>query len=143
MVYRERIEDIRRKRNRSRNHVGRNLFGQGTRRRAETLRAIKKAISEYRAYQGNRKISMGKVKQMNKRELAKLRKWTDTLTDEELKKEYYESMFDCLGSQCDEMYERGYPIEDIQERAKFEKYLSRREEMLAVICEERKIKLFE
>lgn len=38
---------------------------------------------------------MGKVKQMNKRELAKLRKWTDTLTDEELKKEYYESMFDC------------------------------------------------
>ena len=86
---------------------------------------------------------MGKVKQMNKRELAKLRKWTDTLTDEELKKEYYESMFDCLGSQCDEMYERGCPIEDIQERAKFEKYLSRREEMLAVICEERKIKLFE
>ena len=86
---------------------------------------------------------MGKVKQMNKRELAKLRKWTDTLTDEELKKEYYESMFDCLGSQCDEMYERGYPIEDIQERAKFEKYLSRREEMLAVICEERKFKLFE
>ena len=31
---------------------------------------------------------MGKVKQMNKRELAKLRKWTDTLTDKELEKEY-------------------------------------------------------
>ena len=80
---------------------------------------------------------------MNKRELAKLRKRTDTLTDGELKEEYYKSMFDCLGSQCDEMYERGYPIEDIQERAKFERYLSRQEEMLSVICSERKIKLWE
>ena len=52
-------------------------------------------------------------------------------------------MFDCLGSQCDEVYERGYPIEDIQERAKFERYLSRQEEMLSVICSERKIKLWE
>ena len=29
---------------------------------------------------------------MNKRELAKLKKWTDTLTDEQLKKEYYEAV---------------------------------------------------
>ena len=27
---------------------------------------------------------------MNKIEFAKLKKWTDTLTDEELKKEYYD-----------------------------------------------------
>lgn len=31
---------------------------------------------------------------MNKREYAKLKKWTDTLTDEELKKEYYDAVFD-------------------------------------------------
>lgn len=45
---------------------------------------------------------------MNKRELAKLKKWTDTLTDEQLKKEYYDAVLDTLGSQAEEMYERGY-----------------------------------
>ena len=30
---------------------------------------------------------------MNKREYAKLKKWTDTLTDEELKKEYYDALW--------------------------------------------------
>ena len=40
---------------------------------------------------------------MNKRELAKLKKWTDTLTDEQLKKEYYDAVFDTLGSQAEEM----------------------------------------
>ena len=79
---------------------------------------------------------------MNKRKLAKFRKWTDTLTDEELEKEYYSTVYDGLDSLCDEMYDRGYPIEDIQERAKFERYLSKREDMLRVICSERKIKLW-
>ena len=48
---------------------------------------------------------------MNKREYAKLKKWTDTLTDEELKKEYYDAVFDTLGSQLDfaaALYEAGY-----------------------------------
>lgn len=30
---------------------------------------------------------------MNKREYAKLKKWTDTLTDEQLKKEYYDAFW--------------------------------------------------
>ena len=47
---------------------------------------------------------------MNKREYAKLKKWTDTLTDEQLKKEYYDAVFDTLGSQAEEMYERGYDL---------------------------------
>ena len=47
---------------------------------------------------------------MNKRELAKLKKWTDTLTDEQLKEEYYDAVFDTLGSQAEEMYERGYDL---------------------------------
>lgn len=80
---------------------------------------------------------------MNKREFAKLKKWTDTLTDEQLKKEYYDSVFDSLGSQTEEMYERGYDIADILEREKYEKWLSRRSDMLEKICSERGIKLWE
>lgn len=81
---------------------------------------------------------------MNKREYSKLKKWTDTLTDEELKKEYYDAVFDALGSQAEEMYERGYDIADIiLEREKYEKWLSRQRAMLEKICSERGIKLWE
>lgn len=81
---------------------------------------------------------------MNKGEYAKLKKkWTDTLTDEQLEKEYYDAVFDSLGSQTEEMYERGYDIVDILEREKYEKYLSRRSDMLENICFERGIKLWE
>ena len=80
---------------------------------------------------------------MNKREYAKLKKWTDTLTDEELKKEYYDALYDSLGSQAEEMYERGYDIADIREREKYERWLSRQSDMLEMICSERGIKLWE
>lgn len=80
---------------------------------------------------------------MNKRELAKLKRWTDTLTDEELKKEYYDAVFKTLGSQAEEMYERGYDIADICEREKYERWLSRRSDMLEDICRERGIALWE
>ena len=80
---------------------------------------------------------------MNKREYAKLKKWTDTLTDEQLKKEYYDAMYDSLGSQAEEMYERGYDEVDILEREKYEKWLSRQSNMLEMICSERGIKLWE
>lgn len=80
---------------------------------------------------------------MNKRELAKLKKWTNTLTDEQLKKEYYDALYDSLGSQTEEMYERGYDIADILEREKHEGWLSRRSAMLERICSERGIELWE
>lgn len=80
---------------------------------------------------------------MNKREFAKLKKYTDTLTDEELKKEYYDAVFKTLGSQAEEMYERGYDIADILEREKYERWLSRQSYMLEIICSERGIKLWE
>ena len=80
---------------------------------------------------------------MNKRELAKLKKWTDTLTDEQLKKEYYDAVFDTLGSQAEEMYDRGYDIVDIREREKYESWLSKRSDMLEAICSERGIELWE
>ena len=80
---------------------------------------------------------------MNKRELAKLKKWTDTLTDEQLKKEYYDAVFDTLGSQAEEMYERGYDIADIREREKYERWLLKQSDMLEDICRERGITLWE
>lgn len=80
---------------------------------------------------------------MNKREFAKLKKWTGTLTDEELKKEYYEAVFQTLGSQVEEMYERGYDEIDIREREKYERLLLRESDMLEAICRERKITLWE
>ena len=80
---------------------------------------------------------------MNKRELVKLKKWTDTLTDEQLKEEYYDAVFDTLGSQAEEMYERGYDEADIREREKHERWLSRRSAMLEKICLERGIELWE
>ena len=80
---------------------------------------------------------------MNKREYAKLKKWTDTLTDEQLKKEYYDAVFKTLGSQAEEMYERGYDISDIIEREKYERWLSRQSDMLEDLCRERSIKLWE
>ena len=80
---------------------------------------------------------------MNKREFTKLKKWTDTLTDEQLKKEYYDAMFKTLGSQTEEMYERGYDIADILEREKYERWLSRQSDMLEEVCRERGIALRE
>ena len=45
---------------------------------------------------------------MNKSESAQLKKWTGTLTDEQLKKEHYDAVFDTLGSQAELLYEAGY-----------------------------------
>lgn len=80
---------------------------------------------------------------MNKQKLKKLKKWTDTLTDKELENEYYDAVYSTLGSQCEEMYERGYDIADILERERYEKELSRQADMLEYLCSERGIKLWE
>lgn len=58
-------------------------------------------------------------------------------------KEYYDAVFDTLGSQAEEMYERGYDIADILEREKYERWLSRQSSMLEMICSERGIVLLE
>ena len=42
-------------------------------------------------------------KNMTKSEKNKIIKWINTLTDEELEKEYYDTVFDTLGSQAEEM----------------------------------------
>lgn len=80
---------------------------------------------------------------MTKKERNEIVKWASTLTDEELKGEYYDAVYDTLGSQTEEMYERGYDIQDIIEREKFEKWLEQRCDLIEVLCYERGIKLWE
>lgn len=80
---------------------------------------------------------------MTKAERNQIIKWAKTLTDEQLKGEYYDAVFDCLGSQAEEMYERGYDMIDIREREKYEDWLCRRADVLEMLCEERGIKLWE
>ena len=70
-------------------------------------------------------------------------KWVNTLTNEELEKEYYNAVLDTLGSEVEEMYERGWDMQDIIEREKFEKWLRERSHLLEKCCEERGIKLWE
>ena len=52
-------------------------------------------------------------------------------------------MFDSLGSQTEEMYERGYDIVDILERENYERSMSRQSDILEMICSEKGIKLWE
>lgn len=70
-------------------------------------------------------------------------KWANALTNEELEKEYYNNVFDCLGSDAEIMYERGYDIADIREQEKIEKYQCEKTDILERLCEERGIKLWE
>lgn len=80
---------------------------------------------------------------MTKLERNQIIKWANTLSDEELKGEYYDAVFDCLGSQAEEMYERGWDMQDIREREKYEDWLCQRSDVLEMLCYERGIKLWE
>lgn len=80
---------------------------------------------------------------MKKSEKNAIIKWAKTLTNEQLEKEYYDSVFDSLGSQVEIMYERGYDMVDIIEREKHERFICERSDILGYLCEERGIKLWE
>ena len=80
---------------------------------------------------------------MTKSERNQIIKWAGTLTDEELEKECYHAIFDTLGSEAEEMYERGWDMQDVLEREKFEKWLGQKSDLLEKLCEERGIKLWE
>lgn len=69
-------------------------------------------------------------------------KQAETLSDEELEKECYDSIYDSLGSITEDMYEMGYDMVDIVEQEKYEKYKSERAGILMNLCEKRGIKLF-
>lgn len=80
---------------------------------------------------------------MTKAERNQIVKWASAVTNEELEDEYYDSVFDCLGSDVDEMYERGYDMQDIREREEFEDWLCQKSDVLEQLCYERGIKLWE
>ena len=79
---------------------------------------------------------------MTKSEKNKIIKWANTLTDDELEKEYYRTVYDTLGSESEIMYERGYDIQDIIEREKYEDWLDQKCDLLERLCYERGIELW-
>lgn len=83
------------------------------------------------------------MRDMKRRERIQLIKWADELSDKDLEDAYYDAVYDCLGSETEEMYERGYDSTDIAEQEKCEKYLSEKANLLERLCMERGIKLWE
>lgn len=79
---------------------------------------------------------------MTRTEKNSFTKWARGLSDEELEKQYYDMTFACLGSEAEEMYERGWEISDILEREKYERDLGVRQGVLEGICIERGIQLW-
>lgn len=79
---------------------------------------------------------------MKKIEKNAFLEWTKTLTNKELKKEYYKAVYESLGSETEVMYELGYDIADIKEREEYEKFLSEKSHILERLCNERGIKLW-
>lgn len=70
-------------------------------------------------------------------------KWTKGLSDAELETEYYNAVYDSLGSQTEAMYELGYDMSDIREQEAFEKFLREKSDILENECLKRNIKLWE
>lgn len=65
------------------------------------------------------------------------------LSDAELENEYYDAVYDSLGSQTEAMYELGYDMSDIREQEAFEKFLREKSDILENECLLRGIKLWE
>ena len=79
---------------------------------------------------------------MTKSERSQIIKWANTLTDDELEKEYYQALWDTLGSQAEAMYEQGWDMQDVIERNEYEKWLDQKCDLLERLCCERGIELW-
>ncbi len=79
---------------------------------------------------------------MKKSDCDAIMKWASELSDEELENEYYNLVYDSLGSRAEEMQELGYDFADIAERKRYEKYLVEKCELLEQLCGKRKIELW-
>ena len=79
---------------------------------------------------------------MKKSEKNKILQMVALWNDSKLEEEYYKAVYDCLGSQTEEMYELGYDISDILEQEKYEKYLCDYADMLEYVCIQRGIELW-
>ena len=82
------------------------------------------------------------MRAMTKSEINQIIKWANALTDDELEKEYYHAVYDTLGSESEIMYERGYDMQDIIEREKYEDWLDQKCNLLERLCYERGIELW-
>lgn len=80
---------------------------------------------------------------MTKKEKKDLIHFADKLSDSELVAQYYDSVYDCLGSDSEAMYELGYDIQDIREAEALEKYLGEKAFILEEECSKRNITLWE
>lgn len=80
---------------------------------------------------------------MDRRERIQLTKLAGELPDKDLEDAYYDAVYGCLGSEAEEMYERGYDSVDIAEQERYEKYLGEKASILERLCMERGIKLWE
>lgn len=79
---------------------------------------------------------------MTKIEIKEIKDYAITLTDEQLINEYYDSVYDSLGSNAERMFELGYDIIDIVEEEKSKKYSSQRADILENECHKRGIRLW-
>ena len=68
--------------------------------------------------------------------------WANQLSDQELEEAYYEAVLGSLGSEAEEMYERGYDLQDIREQEQYEKYKTEKADLLENVCIKRGIKLW-
>lgn len=80
---------------------------------------------------------------MKLKERNNLIKWINTLSDEQLEDEYYDAVFDSLGSITEKMYDLCYDMMDIEEQEEYEKYRCDKADILGWLCEQRGIKLWE
>ena len=80
---------------------------------------------------------------MTQKERNAFVKWAKGLSDAELENEYYDAVYDSLGSQTEAMYELGYDMSDIREQEAFEKFLREKSDILENECLKRNIKLWE
>ena len=80
---------------------------------------------------------------MTRKERNDIIKWANTLTDEQLKDEYYDAVYGSLGSVAERMYDLGYDIADIREQEENEKFENERCDVLESLCYMRGIKLWE
>lgn len=80
---------------------------------------------------------------MTKAEKKAIKEWASKLSNDELEREYYDAVLDTLGSEAEEMYERGWDMADVLEREKHERDFVVKANILGQLCEDRGITLWE
>ena len=79
---------------------------------------------------------------MKKSEKNEILQWAATKSDVQLEKEYYDRVYDSLGTLVEGMIELGYDLVDIKERKEYEKFLREKSDLIGWICEQRGIRLW-